>query len=338
MNQIKKYANKITLKSAQLNSNSRLPLTVIATALIATLTACGGSSSNETEVETPPTYPTTPDPVVKKFQLVQGTDKNSKAHPLLSANPGGPGGSSNQSLRAGDILTGDENDNIIIGGLGVDVLMGYEGDDIMIGGTEDFNSNVDGDKKGADNRDRALGHNGNDAFIWSPGDGSDFFDGGDGIDVVIFGVLGEAKDDTGNTQGAPFFSVNPPSKAGSQDFDGIYLDENNQPTARVSESPGFCTVLDAVANESSYSQLKIDNIVQFSIRNIADQFDAGTKTDDDGLRVSLTLKNTEYVVCTKRVLDESNATNNIEVLDISGSTPVVAALTDLPEHIQAIIQ
>jgi hypothetical protein len=333
MNQIKKNTNTVVLKSGSLNTN--FPLTMITATLIATLSACGGGSNSNTDVYTPPP---TPDPVAKTFQLLQGTDKNSKIHPLLSANPGGPGGSSNQSLRGGDILVGDANDNIIIGGLGVDVLMGYDGDDIMIGGTEDFNSNVDGDEKGADNRDRSFGHNGDDAVIWSPGDGSDYVDGGDGIDVLIFGVLGEAKDDSGSTEGAPFFSVNPPSTAGSQDFDGVFLDENNQPTVRVSESPGFCTVLDAVANESSYQQLKIDNIVQFSIRSIADQFDAGTKTDDDGLRVSLTLKNTEYVVCTKRELDASNSENNIEVLDISGPTPVVAALADLPEHIQAIIQ
>ena len=43
----------------------------------------------------------------------------------------------------------------------------------LIGGTEDFNSSVDGDGNGSDNRDRAYGDNGDDVFIWAPGDGSD---------------------------------------------------------------------------------------------------------------------------------------------------------------------
>ncbi len=40
--------------------------------------------------------------------------------------------------------------------------------------------------------------------IWAPGDGSDFFDGGSGTGVVVFGVLDESKDNDGNTAGALF--------------------------------------------------------------------------------------------------------------------------------------
>lgn len=304
-------------------------MTIMATTMITSLTACNSDSNDNTN--------TSPSDE-KVFQLVQGTDKNSKANLLLSLNPAGPGGAPNQSMRAGDILIGHNSDDILIGGLGVDVLLGLEGDDIIIGGTEDFNSNVDGDNKNSDNRDRAFGNKGNDAFIWSPGDGNDFFDGGEGIDVVILGVLGEAKDAKGKTEGAPFFIVSPPSAEGSQDFDGIYLDKNNHPTVRLSESPGFCSVVDALENEATYAKLNIDHIVQFTLRDIANQFDEGNQLDDDGLRVSLSLKNTEYVICTKRDLDNINAINNIVVLDISGTTPITASLTDLPEHIQAIIQ
>ena len=321
--------------------------------LISTLISCGGDSSDDsdptptqiptqvpTQVPTQaPTQTPTPEPTPtpNPLRLIQGTDNNSKSSSLLSLNPGGPGGSPNQSLRAGDVLIGYESNDILIGGLGVDVLLGYEGNDILIGGTEDFNSSVDGDDRGADNRDRALGHTGDDVFIWSPGDGSDFFNGGEGTDVVIFGVLGESQDATGNTEGAPFFAVNPPNTEGSQDFDGIYLDENNLPSIRVSNSPGFCSVVDTATHAEQFDQLNIDHIVRFTLRNIANQFDAGERDDDDGLRVSVTLKNTEFVVCTKREVDADNSGNNIEVIDISGPVPVAAEITDLPVYIQSLV-
>lgn len=318
-------------------------LTLVTIAIAASLSACGSSYDDDNDEYTPPAPPVAPPapappPAPKQFQLVQGSDLNSKAHPLLSLNPGGPGGSSNQSLRAGNVLIGEEQDDILIGGLGVDILIGNDGDDILIGGTEDFNSSVDGDGRGSDNRDRALGFDGDDTFIWAPGDGSDFFDGGDGIDVVIFGVLGEAANADGSTEGAPFFNVNPPSADGSQDFDGIFLDENSQPTVRVSASPGFCSILAKDDNQAVFDELGVDNIVRFSLRGIADAFDAGDRTDDDGLRVAVTLKNTEFVVCTTRTVDADTAANNIEVINISGDTPVAAALADLPEYVQALIQ
>lgn len=301
--------------------------TIMAAILSASIAGCGSDNSPDEEPA-----------IVKQFQLVQGSDNNQKQNPLLSLNPGGPGGSPNQSLRAGDVLNGDTQDNILIGGLGVDLLLGNAGDDILIGGTEDFNSNVDGDDNGSDNRDRAIGHSGDDVFIWAPGDGSDFFDGGEGTDVIIFGVLGETRDANGNTDGAPFFAVNPPNgNPGSQDFDGIHLDEKNQPRVRVSESPGFCSVVDSQAAQGSFEQLNIDNIVRFSLRTIANAFDAGEREDDDGLRVAVTLKNTEFLVCTRRQLDADNAANNIEVFDIRHGIPLAAEISDLPEYVQEII-
>jgi hypothetical protein len=307
------------------------------------VTGCSDSDDKKSDASNANST-TTPElsDVSKSFTVAIGTDINSKLSPLLSLNPGGPGGSSNQSLRGGDVIVGaNDRDDILIGGLGVDVLVGYSGDDIIIGGTEDFNSSVDGDAKGSDNRDRAFGNEGNDVFIWAPGDGSDFFDGGEGTDVLIFGKLGEQRNSDGKTEGAPFFNVNPPkpdiAQDGSQDFDGIFLDENNQPIVDVSTSPGFCSIVDATTNADALDLLNIDQIVRFSLRGFANAFDAGD-LKDDGLRVAVSIKDVEYVVCTTRNLLENGGTDNIEVLDLTTEPPTVAQLSDLPEYVAKMIK
>lgn len=300
----------------------------------------GEEVSNDTnEPDTNPPVTNTDTPLDKVFYVVQGNDQNSKSSPVLSLNPGGPGGSPNQSLRAGDVLLGDKTDDIMIGGLGVDVLLGYGGDDILIGGTEDFNSSVDGDGLLADNRDRAIGGEGDDTFIWAPGDGSDFFDGGAGTDVVIFGILGESRDSSQNTDGAPFFAVNPPGSEGSQDFDGIFLTSpNNTPQVQVSNSPGFCSVVDQITQAAELELLNLDKLVRFSLRNPANGFDSGAQTEDDGLRVAVSLKNTEFLVCTKREVIENGGNDNIEVIDLRGDAATLASIDDLPVYVRSLLQ
>lgn len=310
------------------------PHCFIAPVLCAILTAgCGGSyGGDDTSVGVPPVA-ANPTPLAVKA----GTDANTVSSPLLSNNPAGPGGAPNQGLRAGDVLRGDAGDDLLIGGLGIDVLFGNDGNDVLVGGTEDFNSNVDGDGRNSDNRDRAFGGGGDDVFIWAPGDGSDFFDGGSGTDVVVFGVLGELRDADGSTDGAPFFNVNPPNTAGTQDFDGIFVQpDTNFPIARVSASPGFCTVLATSAPE--FSELGLDHIVRFSLRGIANAFDAGERSDDDGLRVAVSLRNTEFLVCTKREIVDGGGSDNIQVLDLRTDPPTEAAIADLPESAQAQIE
>ena len=315
-------------KSAQLQTKTigQFSLSIIFSLL---LVGCGDSATTS-ENQPPPSSIRT---------AAVGSDQNSVANPLLSLNAQGPGGSPNQSLRSGDVFQGGASNDVLIGGLGVDVMLGGNGDDVLIGGTEDFNSSVDGDDNGSDNRDRAFGGNGNDTFIWAPGDGSDFFDGGPGIDVVIFGVLGEERDSDGSTDGAPFFNVNPPGTAGSSDFDGIFLDaETKLPTVSASNSPGFCTVLDQATNPVEMAALSLDQLIRFSLRGIANAFDAGSRTDDDGLRVALSIRNTEFVVCTKREVVDGGGDNNIEVLNISTYPPTSATLADLPESVRQMIQ
>jgi hypothetical protein len=304
---------------------------------VTVLAACDSGSSSSTANPVTVTQPTPTPPAPLVFVAQQGTDLSISARALLSANPGGPGGSSNQSLRSGDAITGTAGNDILIGGLGVDVLRGMAGNDIMIGGTEDFSGNIDGGTTGSDNRDRAYGGDGADVFIWSPGDGSDTFNGGAGVDVLIFGVLGEAADADGLTAGAPFFNVNPPSGAGSQDFDGIFLDANSQPRVRSSNSPGFCSIVDAVANRDQLESLNLNQIVRFSLRGVANAFDDGTRTDDDGLRVAISTSNVEFVVCTTREFDETAGLDNVEVFDISGEVPVAAEISSLPLYVQDLI-
>lgn len=311
---------------------SRIPLVGkmgIYSALTLLLVGCSSSENEGSQIEAP----------AAQRVVLLGSDLNNIGSSLLSLNSDGPGGSPNQGLRSGDVLQGGSTDNVLIGALGVDVLLGGNGNDVIIGGTEDFNSSVDGDSLGSDNRDRAFGGNGDDIFIWAPGDGSDFFDGGQGIDVVAFGVLGEQRDSDSGTIGAPFFNVNPPSADGSLNFDGISLDSSTYlPTLSVSTSPGFCTVLDISTNPSELATLSLDHLIRFSLRGIANDFDAGVRTDDDGLRVSISLRDVEYVVCTRREVVDGAGVDNIEVLDITTYPPTVAALSDLPEFVQQQIQ
>lgn len=305
--------------------------------LVASLSACGGGGSNNNNVNNQPP-PAAPPPEPERVVFL-GTDLNALNSPLLSLNPEGPGGSPNQSLRGGDVLQGAASDDVMIGGLGIDILLGADGDDVLVGGTEDFNSSVDGDARGSDNRDRAFGGNGDDAFIWAPGDGSDFFDGGPGIDVLILGVLGEQQDSDGSTDGAPFFNLNPPNTEGSQDFDGIFLDpDTSLPTVRVSASPGFCAVLDEATNQAELDTLDLDHLVRFSLRAIANDFDSAVRSDDDGLRVSISLRNTEFLVCTRRDIIDEGGEDNIEVLDLTTTPPTAVSLADLPESIQQMIE
>ena len=313
---------------SQTSLTSQIGIYSVVTLLLA---GCSSSENGDTPTETPPQE--------LERVVLRGTDLNNIGSSLLSLNPDGPGGSPNQSLRSGDVIQGGPADNVLIGALGVDVLLGGDGNDVMIGGTEDFNSSVDGDGLGSDNRDRAFGGEGDDVFIWAPGDGSDFYDGGPGTDVVAFGLLGEERDSDSGTNGAPFFNVDPPGTDGSQNFDGIFLDpDTNLPTLSVSTSPGFCTVLDASTNPLELATLSLDHLVRFSLRGVANDFDAGVRTDDDGLRVSLSLRNVEYVVCTKRDIVDGAGVDNIDVLDIRTNPPTIAALSDLPAYIQQQIQ
>ena len=73
-----------------------------------------------------------------------------------------------------DSLTGDNNANMLVGGLGNDVLSGLGGDDTLMGGAGQENMN---------------GGNGNDLLV--SGTGTDTISGGAGLDTFRFDAIGE---------------------------------------------------------------------------------------------------------------------------------------------------
>ncbi len=242
--------------------------------------------------------------------VIIGSDNNSAENPFVQPqDPALAGGGRDQTMQFGDILFGKRNtDDLIIGGLGTDIISGRGGDDVLIGGIEHFNPL---------NRDRAFGGPGDDIFIWKPGDGSDLFRGGKGNDVIVFGITGES------VGGVTRFEV-----LNDQQTAEVALRRRTKlPKVDVTNSPGFCQVTDKNSEPGAKQELKaldINHLAKFFIRSVADSFEQGNQFDDNGLRVTLHLKNVEYLVCTQR-----NG-NLIEVLDLRQSPPVSMNL----RHIQ----
>ena len=228
---------------------------------------------------------------VRIQNVIEATDLNNKTNPTAQPqDPALAGGDRDQTLQFGDVLRGTRKDDLIIGKLGTDLLIGNRGNDVLLGGTEDFNPF---------NRDRAFGGHGHDIFMWAPGDGSDLFEGGKGQDAVLFGKIGEIAEN-GNIE----FNVSPPGTPGSQDSDPIFLNPlTNLPLMDVSGSPGFCEIIDesnAEGGKAALDALGIDHLVKFLIRGVANAFSDGTQNTDNGLRVTLHLKDVETLVCTNR--------------------------------------
>jgi Ca2+-binding RTX toxin-like protein len=72
-------------------------------------------------------------------------------------------------------LDGQNGDDTLIGGSGNEVLVGGRGDDVIDGNA------------GADT---AFLGQGDDTFVWDPGDGSDVIEGGAGSDTMVFNGAG----------------------------------------------------------------------------------------------------------------------------------------------------
>lgn len=252
--------------------------------------------------------------------LQVGTDGNSADNLfVMSDDDPAPGNNRDQSMQFTDVLQGGKRADVLIGALGDDILIGGGGPDVLLGGTEDFNPI---------NRDRAFGQRGSDIFIWSPGDGSDFFDGGPGSDAIIFGKVGEVDGDD------VVFNVST-----DQTADQVAISDKGFPIVDVTNSPGFCPVVDKSepADEAELDALDLDHLVRFVIRGIRNSFEAGDQSDDNGLRVTVHMRNVEVLVCTAR---EGGA---IEVLDLTQTPPVKISVDEienatLRRRVRAMIQ
>ena len=251
-------------------------------------------------------------------QVLIGTDQNNFDNPFVQPqDPALAGGGRDQTLQFGDTLFGGPASNLLVGLLGTDILVGGERDDVIVGGPEHFNPS---------NRDRAFGGPGNDLFLWSPGDGSDQFQGGAGLDAVAFGLLGEL-DDNGDL----FFGVSTDQQAGDLFFDPA----TGLPLMDVTNSPGFCNVIDSStpgASAAEFEAIGADRLVQFVIRGLANSFEAGTQDADNGLRVTLHLQDVEFLICASR---DGGA---IEAFDLRTEPPTPINLSEIPlRSVQQII-
>jgi len=248
--------------------------------------------------------------------IIIGADNNAVDNPLVQPqDPALAGGGRDQSLQFGDILDGSNRNDLIIGRLGVDILLGDDGNDVIVGGTEHFNPQ---------NRDRAFGNRGSDVFLWAPGDGSDFFDGGKGIDAVAFGLIAEEEN------GDIVFRVSNDQQAGN-----IVIDHRTGlPVMDVTNSPGFCEIIDDSSSNEAGDQLDalgLDHLVRFSIRGVRNAFEAGEQDADNGVRVTLHLKDVEVLVCASRFGGE------IEVYDLTVSPAVLIDSRDLPRKLRKLL-
>ena len=247
-------------------------------------------------------------PVRPIVHVQVGADNNFRGNPFVQPrDPALAGGGIDQTLKFGDVLSGTTQDDFLIGGLGDDVLFGRDGDDVLLGGLEHFHPR---------SSDRIFGHSGNDIVIWAPGDGSDFMDGGPGQDVLILSLVGEV------VEGQVVFRLSDDKQAGE-----VFIDpKTNLPLLEVRNAPGFCQVIDQSSSADAAEQLAalgVQHLVRFFLRDVADAFERGDQTTDNGLRQTMYLRNMEVLICTSR---DGGA---IEVLDLTVSPPTPVPLTSL---------
>lgn len=187
-----------------------------------------------------------------RSEVLIGRDDDNTDNPAIQP----PDTVADQSLKNTDIIDGKGGHDVVIGLLGDDVLHGGSGHDILIGGTEQFTP---------PNSDVIFGDSGRDVNIWAPGDGSDAFIGGRGLDAQVFGVIDRDADNV------PILS---------SVEKGIFK-RTGVPTAEVTNSPGFCT-LERVEDPD----FGFDFLVRFFVRATGN------------LAVTIRLAETEQVFCT----------------------------------------
>lgn len=180
-------------------------------------------------------------------EIFFGRDDDNINNPIIQP----PGVAANQSLNNTDVLISNTGNDVLVGLLGSDVMHSGTGNDILIGGTE---------QGVAPNSDIMFGDVGNDISIWAPGDGSDLFVGGPGVDAEVFGVIDRDNNIPRSAGPAPGFA--------------------HIPSANVTGMNGFCTV-ERVSDPS----LGYEFLVRFFVRTTGN------------LAVTIRLVETEQVFC-----------------------------------------
>jgi Ca2+-binding RTX toxin-like protein len=151
-------------------------------------------------------------------QLLIGLDDDRQDNEAIQAGAG-----ANQSLNRTDVLIGGKGNDVIFGLNGNDVIDGGQGDDIILGGPDGLPA-----PGGPPNSDIMFGGQGDDVNLWAPGDGSEAFIGGQGLDALVFGTTD--RDATAvQSAGVPLLSGVPGFPQGI-------------PTANVSGQTNFCTI------------------------------------------------------------------------------------------------
>ena len=162
-------------------------------------------------------------------QLLIGFDDDNQANALIQADA-----VANQSLNRTDILDGGRANDVMFGLNGNDVMDGGPGDDIILGGPDGGAA-----PGGPPNSDIMFGGSGNDVNLWAPGDGSEVFVGGPGLDAIIFGATDRqavADPSTGVRLPTLSFGVKGfPQGVTTADVSGL----GNFCTVEASPSPGY---------------------------------------------------------------------------------------------------
>src|SRR5262245_57178886 len=130
----------------------------------------------------------------------------------------------NQSLNRTDVLTGGQGNDVLFGLNGSDVIDGGQGRDIILDGPDAGPA-----PGGPPNSDIMFGGQGDDVNLWAPGDGSEAFFGGPGLDALIFGATDL---ETNPVTGARLPKL----------LHGVPGFPQGIPTANVSGLPNVCTV------------------------------------------------------------------------------------------------
>jgi hypothetical protein len=221
--------------------------------------------------------------------LLFGADDDNQQNPLVQ-----PPGAGNQSLNNSDVIDGKNGDDVLIGLLGGDVIRGGKGDDVIVGGTEQFT---------APNSDIMFGDDGDDVAVWRPGDGSDVFIGGRGVDALVMGAIDR---DASNVP-----VIGPAS--------GRYA-KTGLPTADVTGQGGFCTLEDVRGQELGY-----DFLVRFFLKSTG------------ALAVTMRVAQVEQVFCTSRTAAA------ITFADLRAASPAFVEVTldevaDLNDTVHQIIR